>query len=276
MNRMQIAAEVNSGAAHGTGPFHAWVLDAAGRRFATDECNHRLVIQHPGHCEIRIGRRGSGIGEFAYPQGLALLQDASLERSRVFVCDTLNHRVQVFDGRGVPVAAFGQYGSGPGQFAAPADVAIVHPELPGDSPRTAAAHPLLAIADQWNGRVQILETDGTFVASIGTKRRVGQPRGLRSPAAGWPFFRLAPDPVLRMPAHLAWRAPHLDVVCANGHRVRIDLALAMLPPWPEWQATAAAERARALRYFQMVRSRQRALPAEILSALAGAPDVEAA
>jgi hypothetical protein len=270
---MHIAADVNTGAAHGSGPFHAWVLDAAGRRFASDECNHRLVIQYPGHCEIRIGRRGSGIGEFAYPQGLALLQDTSLEQCRLFVCDTLNHRIQVFDGRGVPVGAFGQYGRGPGQFAAPADVAIVTPELPGDSARTAAAHPLLAVADQWNGRVQILEMDGTFVASIGARRRSpGTSRG-SSPVAGWPYFRLASDPVLRMPAHLVWRAPHLDVLCANGHRVRIDLAPAMLPHWTEWQATAdAAERAQALRYFQMARRRQRALPPEILSALAGAAE----
>jgi hypothetical protein len=270
---MHIAADVNTGAAHGTGPFHAWVLDAEGRRFATDECNHRLVIQYPGHCEIRIGRRGSGIGEFAYPQGIALLQETSLERSRVFVCDTLNHRVQVFDGRGVPVGAFGRYGRGPGQFAAPADVAIVNPELPGDSARSSAAHPLLAVADQWNGRVQILELDGAFVASIGTKRRVGGASRAHSPAAGWPYFRLAPDPVLRMPAHLAWRAPHLDVFCANGHRVRIDLAPAMLPHWTEWHPTVApAERAKALRYFQMARRRQRALPGAILSCLAGAPD----
>jgi hypothetical protein len=173
----------------------------------------------------------------------------------------------------VPVGAFGQYGSAPGQFAAPADIVIVHPELPGDSPRTAAEHPLLAIADQWNGRVQILELNGTFVASIGTKRRALVPGRLQSPAAGWPFFRMASDPVLRMPAHLVWRAPHLDVLCANGHRVRIDLALAMLPHWTEWRATAGAgDRSRALRYFQMMRRRQRALPPAILSALAEAVD----
>jgi hypothetical protein len=273
MNSTQFAADVNAGGAHGTGPFHAWVLDSAGRRFATDECNHRLVIQHPGHCEIRVGHRGNGIGEFAYPQGLALREHASLEQTRVFVCDTLNHRIQVFDGRGVPVGAFGQYGNGPGQFAAPADVAVVCPELPGDTPRTAAMHPLLAVADQWNGRVQIVEMDGTFVAGIGTKRRPVQATRLQSPATGWPFFRLAADPVLRMPAHLIWRPPHLDVLCANGHRVRIDLALAMLPHWTEWRRSAdPAERQRALRYFQMLRRRQRAVPPAILSDLAAAAD----
>jgi hypothetical protein len=248
------------------GPAYAWVFDAAGRRYLTDESNHRVVIEHPdGRTEI-VGRAGTGAGEFQYPQGLALLPAPALAHARLFVCDTLNHRIQVLDGRGLPVFAFGGYGHGPGQFAAPADVALVTPQLAGDRPDDALAQPLLAVADQWNARIQVLTLDGAHVASIGGARETAAaaPTGV-----GWPFFRLAAHPVLRVPAHLRWESPVLEVVCGNGRRVEIDLAAAMLPPFETWLLSAGdAERAHALRYFSMAREGARTLPPAFVDAIA--------
>jgi hypothetical protein len=249
------------------GPAYAWVFDASGRRYLTDESNHRVVIEHPdGHAEI-VGCAGTGAGEFQSPQGLALLPAPSPGDARLFVCDTLNHRVQVLDGRGLPIFAFGRFGHGPGQFAAPADVAIVTPQLPGDTPEQALAQPLLAVADQWNARIQVLTLDGVPVASIGGTRETRA--SAETSGAGWPFFRLAAHPVLRVPAHVRWDAPVLEVTCGNGRRVPLDLALAMLPTFEAWLLSSSqADRDRALRYFSMARAGARVLPQSVVEAIA--------
>jgi hypothetical protein len=48
-------------------PVHAWVSDADGRRCSTDDTHHRLLIESEGHTTI-VGRAGTGVAEFQYPQ----------------------------------------------------------------------------------------------------------------------------------------------------------------------------------------------------------------
>ena len=83
---------------------------------------------------------------------------------RILVADSGNHRLQAFDEMGSFVAAYGDYGSGPGQFSNPQGLA-------------ALGHGQIVVADAGNDRLQLLSFDGTtfgFVRSITA--------GLKAPA----------------------------------------------------------------------------------------------
>lgn len=58
-------------------------------------------------------------GDFAKPTGVAVDADGNL-----YVCDTLNNRIEIFDADGKFVSTFGKAGDGPGYFARPKGVAI--------------------------------------------------------------------------------------------------------------------------------------------------------
>ena len=58
-------------------------------------------------------------GDFAKPSGLAVDADGNL-----YVCDTLNDRVEVFDADGKFISTYGKNGDGPGYFARPKGVTV--------------------------------------------------------------------------------------------------------------------------------------------------------
>ncbi len=58
-------------------------------------------------------------GDFARPSGVAVDQDGNL-----YVADTLNNRIEIFDGDGNFISTFGKAGDGPGYFSRPKGVAI--------------------------------------------------------------------------------------------------------------------------------------------------------
>jgi len=58
-------------------------------------------------------------GDFAKPTGVAVDQEGNL-----YVCDTMNNRIEIFDADGKFVSTFGKAGDGPGYFARPKGVAI--------------------------------------------------------------------------------------------------------------------------------------------------------
>lgn len=58
------------------------------------------------------GSFGSGPGQFNYPTGIDVDP-----LGNVWVVDTLNNRIQLFDSSGAYLGKFGSYGSAPGQFA---------------------------------------------------------------------------------------------------------------------------------------------------------------
>ena len=68
---------------------------------------------------ILFGRAGPGPGEFNRPEGIAI--DSS---DRLFIADSCNHRIQVFDSGGVFLRSHGQAGSGPGDLSYPYDIAV--------------------------------------------------------------------------------------------------------------------------------------------------------
>jgi DNA-binding beta-propeller fold protein YncE len=97
----------------------AW--DAANHRlFVADVTAHQVVVlSDVGAVVKRIGQRGEALGEFNFPTAVALDH-----QGRVYVCDTLNWRVQVFDGDLNPVRQIGKKGDMPGYFSQPKGLAI--------------------------------------------------------------------------------------------------------------------------------------------------------
>ncbi|MGH9364492.1 MAG: flippase activity-associated protein Agl23 [Thermoanaerobaculia bacterium] len=95
-----------------------------------------------------FGSTGPDAGRFGEPRGLAA--DAS---GNLYVADTKNHRIQVFDPAGRPLRAFGAKGSGDGQLNEPCGVAI---DPQGD----------IWVADTWNGRIARFSADGAWRGAI--------------------------------------------------------------------------------------------------------------
>jgi sugar lactone lactonase YvrE len=88
-------------------------------------------------------------GDFSKPTGLAVDSDGNL-----YVADTMNNRIEIFDADGQFVSTFGKAGDGPGYFARPKGVAI-----DGDG------H--IWVADGQQDRVQVFSKDGQLLISIG-------------------------------------------------------------------------------------------------------------
>ncbi len=151
--------------------------------------------QEPGYAFVKAwGERGSGPGQFHDPTGIAVSD------GEVFVADSRNGRIQVFDFEGNFKRQFGEPGAGIGQLGRPMNLTIARDELyvpeyfndrvqvfglegtpkrgigrPGDGPGAfnapggvaVAADGDLFVADFSNHRVQHLKPDGTFVRQWG-------------------------------------------------------------------------------------------------------------
>lgn len=87
------------------------------------------------------------------PRGIA-----SDSAGRLYVADTLNHRIAVFDGNGTFVRAWGSAGSGQGQFSS------------RDSPQGLTVGPdgKVYVADTWNQRIEVFTGSGVFIRQWGT------------------------------------------------------------------------------------------------------------
>jgi DNA-binding beta-propeller fold protein YncE len=103
------------------------------RRIGTGGKNHFLTSQ----------------GDFAAPQGVAVDKDGN-----VYVTDTLNDRVEIFDADGTFISAFGKAGDGPGYFARPKGIAI-------DSD----GH--IWVADEMQDHLQVFNREGRLLTYVG-------------------------------------------------------------------------------------------------------------
>ncbi|MEI8196424.1 MAG: 6-bladed beta-propeller [Phycisphaerae bacterium] len=96
-------------------------LEPGTRRIViADAKAHQIVVLDPDGREVaRIGSRGTRLGEFNFPTTVAFDTQGQL-----FVCDTLNFRVQQFDRAYKPVRIVGKKGDMPGYFAQPKAIAL--------------------------------------------------------------------------------------------------------------------------------------------------------
>ncbi len=135
-------------------------VDASGNTFVTDRDNHRVCKFGPtGAFLFCWGQSGSGDGEFGGagatgygPYGLEVDKGTGM----VCVADTINARVQCFDGLGRFLFKFGSSGVGPGQFAAEMGI--------GFDPQT---HDIY-VADTFGHRVQVFDRAGNYLRQWGT------------------------------------------------------------------------------------------------------------
>jgi hypothetical protein len=165
--------------------------------------------------------------------GMVMVSGEGLPCGRVYMCDPVNHVIDVLDDAAHPLFSFGGFGTGPGQFDTPVDLAIVPMT---DNPAPAPlADALLVIADRGNHRVQVMTLDGVWLLTIDTG--TSGPRSGWPVRTGWPYFHLGISPCVPLPSRLQWRDPFLDVSSSVGGGVRMDLSVALLPPFEAWLRT---------------------------------------
>lgn len=99
--------------------------------------------------ERTIGERGKEEGSFNFPSAISV--DS---KGRIYVVDTMNARMQVFDVKGRFLYAYGQFGDSPGEFARPKGVAI-------DS----EGH--VYVVDAAFNNVQIFDDEGNVLMAFG-------------------------------------------------------------------------------------------------------------
>ena len=93
----------------------------------------------------RIGSRGSGEGEFNFPNGISIDGDGN-----IYVADTRNHRIQKLDSNGLFIKSWGTKGSGDGEFNLPMGIGV-------------SDLGFVYVADSFNNRIQKFDQDGNFL-----------------------------------------------------------------------------------------------------------------
>ena len=133
-------------------------VDGAGNVYVTDWGRERVQkFTSNGGFLLYLGTegtgagRGTGDGQFHNPKGI------SVDRAgNVYVAETINHRVQVFDSNGRFLRKWGSEGSGDGQFNRPTGIAI---DRAGN----------VYVADRDNHRVQVFDSNGRFQRKWGSE-----------------------------------------------------------------------------------------------------------
>jgi DNA-binding beta-propeller fold protein YncE len=147
------------GPGQGDGQFQEpWGIAVApnGNVYVADTWNHRVQYFDPngkflgkwGHLGDAKGRIDSDQGAFWGPRSIAISPAGEL-----FVTDTGNKRIQVFDLEGNFKRMFGGAGNGPGQFNEEVGLAL---DAQGN----------VWVADTWNGRIQKLSPNGDPLAEF--------------------------------------------------------------------------------------------------------------
>lgn len=91
-----------------------------------------------------------GPGEFQNPSGMVF----SEEKNRLYIADTQNHSIKVFDGQGHRLFTIGKRGTNDGEFNFPSYLALDR-------------NGRLYVVDSFNFRVQIFDADGNFLKKFG-------------------------------------------------------------------------------------------------------------
>ena len=120
--------------------------------YVADAKKHQVLCYSSANGSVvrTIGRRGVEPGEFNFPTNLAVDR-----QGRLYVADTLNFRVQVFDAAGAVLKTIGEQGNGPGRLNRAKGVGV-------DS----EGH--IYVADTSFNNFQIFDADGNILLFVGT------------------------------------------------------------------------------------------------------------
>jgi len=132
-------------------------VDADGNVYVADTWNHRVqkfapdTVGFDGEPVASWGRfakvtanDAAGWGAFFGPRGIDVGPEGN-----VYVTDTGNNRVQVFDAQGKFLRVFGVAGDGDGQLREPVGIAV-------------GANGEIFVADTWHRRIQVFNSGGFF------------------------------------------------------------------------------------------------------------------
>jgi len=123
------------------------------------------VLSKPRNCNeinqpiLTFGFKGNGNGNgrFQNPFGITINS-----KGNIFVCDSGNHRIQIFNPEGNFISTFGSKGNRNGQFNHPIGIII-------DSKGN------IIVSDQKNYRIQIFDSNGNFISTFGSHGdKIGQ------------------------------------------------------------------------------------------------------
>ncbi|SVD34993.1 uncharacterized protein METZ01_LOCUS387847, partial [marine metagenome] len=98
---------------------------------------------------MEFGELGLKDGKFVHPMGI------DVSDGKIFVTDSGNNRIQVFDLAGNFISTFGSKGPSDGKFKCPHDIKIYKNKI--------------YVADSDNYRIQIFDLDGSYVSSFGSR-----------------------------------------------------------------------------------------------------------
>lgn len=120
--------------------------DDNGCNYVVDKENHRIQVfeSRTGTALRTFGSYGSGQGNFNNPHYLAINQN------KIWVTDTNNHCVKIFDLSGKVISWLGREGSELGQFKFPRGIAV-------------DASNFIIVADSGNNRIQFFDQSGNFI-----------------------------------------------------------------------------------------------------------------
>lgn len=126
-----------------------------GNIYAADTWNHRIVVFNPtGEVINTFGLNGVIADGTDSLQGFYGPRDVKIDLDgNIYVADTGNHRVRVYDQNWTFLRDIGSRGTGQGQLQEPVGIAI-HP-ISGE----------LYIAETWNQRISVFKRDGSYVRS---------------------------------------------------------------------------------------------------------------
>jgi sugar lactone lactonase YvrE len=136
------------------------------RLYVVDTHGHNILVfsKKDGSFLFSFGKNGTKKGEFNYPTNIFTGKDNFL-----YITDSLNFRIQIFDKNGNFISTFGKHGDGSGDLSKPKGIAV-------DS----EGH--IYVADAHFDNVQIFDKDGRLLLAFGnTGRGKGQmilPAGL--------------------------------------------------------------------------------------------------
>lgn len=138
---------------HLSRPVNLTIDDSRGRVYVVEPDQHKILIlsQNDGSLISSFGSRGNGPGEFNFPLDVDLD-----EKGNVYVLDSLNARIQLFDPEGHFIRQFGERGTSLGSFKLPKSIEV-----------SSSGH--VFVADSMAHRFVVFDLEGRYLLTVGDR-----------------------------------------------------------------------------------------------------------